>query len=72
MKQNRNPQQEKGIYICGLILLGLLAFWLGAEHFLGLKFSLPPCVFHSLTGLYCPRIVRNLWKQSARRLFKKI
>ena len=54
MKQNRNPQQEKGIYICGLILLGLLAFWLGAEHFLGLKFSLPPCLFHSLTGLYCP------------------
>ena len=72
MKQNRNPQQEKGIYICGLILLGLLAFWLGAEHFLGLKFSLPPCVFHSLTGLYCPgcggtRAVRllltgHIWK----------
>lgn len=54
MKGNRNPQQERGIYICGLILLGLLGFWLVLEHFLGLKFSLPPCLFHSLTGLYCP------------------
>lgn len=54
MSQNRNRQQEKGIYICGLILLGLLGFWLAAEYFLGLEFSLPPCVFHSLTGLYCP------------------
>ena len=33
MKQNRNPQQEKGIYICGLILLGLLAFWLEQSIF---------------------------------------
>ena len=49
MSQNRNRQQEREIYICGLILLGLLVFWLAAEHFLGLEFSLPPCVFHSLT-----------------------
>ncbi len=54
MSQNRNRKQEKDIYICGLILLGLLVFWAGAERFLGLEFSLPPCVFHRLTGLYCP------------------
>lgn len=54
MSQKRNRKQEKEIYICGLILLGILLFWLAAERLLGLEFSLPPCVFHSLTGLYCP------------------
>lgn len=54
MKQKRNRKQEKEIYVCGLVLAGLLLFWQAAEHFLGLQLSLPPCVFHSLTGLYCP------------------
>lgn len=54
MKQKRNRKQERDIYICGLILAVLLALWLGAEQFLKLKFSFPPCLLHSLTGLYCP------------------
>lgn len=54
MEQKRNRKQEKEIYICGLILLGILLFWLAAERLLGLEFSLPPCIFHGLTGLYCP------------------
>ena len=54
MSQKRNRKQEEENYICGLFLLGILLFWLAAERLLGLEFSLPPCVFHSLTGLYCP------------------
>lgn len=54
MSQKKKEKQEKEIYVCGLILLGLLIFWLAAEHILSLQISFPPCIFHSLTGLYCP------------------
>ena len=54
MGQPQNPHLEKGIYLCGLIFLGLVMFWAAAEYFLKLEFNLPPCLFHRLTGLYCP------------------
>ena len=54
MSQKRNQKEEKEIYLCGLLLLGILLFWLAAERLLDLKLFLPPCIFHSLTGLYCP------------------
>ena len=54
MERPRNPHLENGIYLCGLIFLGLIVFWAAAGYFLKLEFNLPPCLFHRLTGLYCP------------------
>ena len=72
MERPRNPHLENGIYLCGLIFLGLIVFWAAAGYFLKLEFNLPPCLFHRLTGLYCPgcggtRAVRllftgHIWK----------
>ena len=72
MERPRNPHLENGIYLCGLIFLGLIVLWAAAGYFLKLEFNLPPCLFHRLTGLYCPgcggtRAVRllftgHIWK----------
>ena len=48
MSQKRNRKQEKEIYICGLILLGILLFWLAAERLLGRNFLFRPVCFTAL------------------------
>ena len=43
MKKKERQRQEMGIYVCGLILLGIVAFCLLVSHFLHVDFSLSPC-----------------------------
>ena len=54
MKKKERQRQEMGIYVCGLILLGIGACCLVVSHFLHVDFSLSPCYFHKWTGFYCP------------------
>lgn len=49
-------QQDKVMYIIGLVFLGLFAiagliFYLNGDL---LRSLMPPCVFYTITGYYCP------------------
>ena len=51
-----DPTQDTYFYITGWIFIGLFAallFILYGLHF-PLLHTVPPCMFHALTGLYCP------------------
>lgn len=54
MEKKEQQGQERGIYACGLILMGIGIFCMLISHVLPVGFSLPPCYFHKWTGLYCP------------------
>lgn len=53
---NRNKQIENGFYIAGWCLLAIAATVALTVKITGLDIfaCLPPCMFHALTGLYCP------------------
>lgn len=58
MKSFRKPSTDRTFYILGLILAAPLSFlWLlqTSERFhFNLMKLIPPCIFHRLSGLYCP------------------
>lgn len=56
MKPRMSKKEEKSLYILGWMLLGVTCIMGAAARWLDVSLSLPmlPCVFHSLTGYYCP------------------
>lgn len=53
-KQERNIQQEKGLYQGGW-MVALAVLMLKAAAVWGkFSFSMPPCLIHKWTGYYCP------------------
>lgn len=56
MKPKMSRAEEKSLYILGWMLLGAACIFGAAMKWLGISPALPllPCVFHSLTGYYCP------------------
>lgn len=52
----KDPQEEQGLYLLGWIFIILLIIFILLFYiFPGIsRFVLTPCVFRSLTGLYCP------------------
>lgn len=55
MDQKELEQRErKSLYIGGWILLGLGMAYLFLYQVLGISLGGPPCLFHAVTGAYCP------------------
>lgn len=55
-KETEQEKIERGLYVTGLCLLGMAGviflIWQMTPDFF--RFLWTPCVFHTLTGLYCP------------------
>lgn len=49
-------KERKTLYTMGLIILGLIPIFILLFHFTPIRFGnvLLPCLFHYITGLYCP------------------
>lgn len=49
-------KERKDLYIIGIFFLILGGLYLALQEAAGLRLTdwLPPCLFHKLTGLYCP------------------
>ncbi|WP_176762411.1 DUF2752 domain-containing protein [Eubacterium oxidoreducens] len=54
MKKKRLTKIDKTIYLTGLILAIACALFLISNRLFGQWFHLSPCLFHTLTGYYCP------------------
>ncbi len=54
MKKKRDFRQEKSLYEAGVLLLLMSILLVATNRILDVNFILPPCLFHSWTGYYCP------------------
>ena len=49
-------KERRSLYVIGLVMLVCIVVYIILNRVIGIKLEgvLPPCLFHELTGLYCP------------------